>query len=159
MAGAAVVIAALIGGGYFWGGSSGASRQEAVAQRGADVMPFDLERTTHRFSKRPFGGIQTVVADDVTDDEQVRLVREHLRKEAAAFRAGRFDDPARIHGMEMPGLAELRESSGRLDIGYADVRGGARLTFRSADQTLVAALHAWFDAQLVDHGAHSEPGA
>ena len=130
-------------------------RQEEVAERGAEVMPFDLDRTTHRFEARPWGGIQTVVAD-APDAEQVALVRAHLREEAARFSRGDFDDPMAIHGMEMPGLAQLRAGADRFEIGYADVPTGARLTYRTGEPELVPVLHAWFDAQLSDHGSHAE---
>jgi hypothetical protein len=35
-----------------------------VAAKGAEVMPFDLERTTHIFEKLDDGGLQQVVSDD-----------------------------------------------------------------------------------------------
>ena len=155
-AGVAVGIAALVAAGYLWGSSRGDSRTEAVAARGAGVMPFDLDRTTHRFQKRAGGGVQTVVVDEPVDREQVTLVREHLRKEADEFRAGRFDDPAAIHGEEMPGLAALRSGADRLEIRYSDVPTGGRVSYWTDEPELVAALHAWFDAQVVDHGAHAE---
>jgi hypothetical protein len=52
-------------------GTAGADRQAEVAQRGATVMPFDLDRTTHRFTKSPTGGVQSVVADDPADATQI----------------------------------------------------------------------------------------
>jgi len=135
------------------------TRQDEVAARGTEVMPFDLERTTHHFETRPWGGVQTVVADE-PDAEQIELVRAHLRVEAARFARGDFDDPMAIHGHEMPGLAELRAGAeaGRVEIAYADVPSGGRLTYRADERVLVNALRAWFDAQLMDHGAHAEAG-
>ena len=132
-------------------------RQAEVAERGAEVMPFDLDRTTHRFESRPWGGVQTVVADG-PDAEQIRLVRTHLQEEAERFSRGDFDDPMAIHGMEMPGLAELRSgaAAGRVEIAYAEVPTGARLTYRADERALVTALHAWFQAQVTDHGSHAE---
>lgn len=70
-------------------------------------MPFDLEATTHRFEPVKDGLLQTVVADNPRDAEQVRLVRQHLASEAERFAAGDYSDPASIHGDDMPGLAEL----------------------------------------------------
>jgi hypothetical protein len=137
--------------------TASADRQAEVAERGASVMPFDLERTTHRFAKTTTGGVQTVVADDSDDATQVGLVREHLRREADEFRQGRFIDPARIHGQEMPGLAALRDSAGRIDVGYADWPDGGRITYTTGEAELVTALHAWFDAQVSDHGSHATP--
>lgn len=151
--GAALLVGAHISGAR---DGSGAGRQADVAARGAEVMPFDLERTTHVFAKRANGGVQTVVADDPDDAEQVALVRAHLRKEAAKFRRGELDDPARIHGMEMPGLAELQRGVRRIAIVYADVAAGGQIHYRTDDRALVAALHHWFNAQTSDHGGHAE---
>lgn len=129
-----------------------------MASRGASVMPFDLERTTHHFAKTADGGVQTVVADDPTDSGQVGLIREHLRTEAERFRRGDFADPTRIHGTAMPGLDPLKGSAGRIDITFAQTADGAQITYRTADAALVTALHAWFDAQVSDHGAHATGG-
>jgi hypothetical protein len=40
------------------------TRQGEVAARGAKVMPFDLEQTTHVFQKLDDGGLQKVVVKD-----------------------------------------------------------------------------------------------
>jgi hypothetical protein len=79
-----------------------ASREQVIAERSAEVMPFDLDATTHRFEPTNSGGLQTVTADTPTDREQIDLIQQHLREEATAFARGEFDDPARIHGTDMP---------------------------------------------------------
>jgi hypothetical protein len=38
------------------------------------------------------------------------------------------------------------------------VRGGAELVFRTRNPQLVGALHAWFDAQVSDHGRDAMEG-
>lgn len=136
--------------------SAGRDRQAEVAERGAQVMPFDLDATTHRFEDRDDGLVQTVVADDADDDEQVALVRSHLEDEAERFAAGDLDDPAAIHGEDMPGLADLIAGAADIDITYVDVAAGGRITYTSDDPALVAALHRWGAAQVADHGGHAE---
>lgn len=134
-------------------------RQAEVATRGARVMPFDLKATTHIFSKVADGGIQQVVAKNPGDESQVRLVREHLQQIAGQFRKGDFSGPEHIHGMAMPGLAELRKSSpGEIRITYKDIPAGGQVRYSTSDKVLVAALHQWFDAQLADHGADATEG-
>jgi hypothetical protein len=152
----ALLLAGLVVGLAACGG--GHDRQQEVADRGRTVMPFDLDRTTHRFAKSDTGGVQSVVADDPTDDEQIGLVRQHLRDEAARFSRGDFTDPARIHGDDMPGLRTLRGSAGRIEISYEDTVDGGRITYTTPEPVLVSALHAWFDAQVGDHGSHAEHG-
>ncbi len=60
--------------------------------------------------------------------------------------------------MDMPGLKELSEGYSRVDVAYAELPDGGRITYTSSEPALVSALHAWFDRQLVDHGAHATAG-
>jgi hypothetical protein len=136
-----------------------AERQAEVAQRGAEVMPFNLKATTHIFTKSRDGGSQRVVAKAPSDEVQIRLIRTHLREIQAEFRRGDFSAPARIHVADMPGLSQLRAANpGQISIAYRDVYGGGELTYRSNNPKLVSSLHAWFDAQLSDHGADAMDG-
>jgi hypothetical protein len=135
--------------------STAPTRQDQVADRGRTVMPFDLDRTTHRFTPTPDGLVQEVTADRPGDTEQITLIRTHLAAEARRFRSGDFADPARIHGPHMPGLAQLADGAPRIDIAYEDISAGARIRFRTGDPSLVAALHAWGAAQTTDHGGHA----
>jgi len=132
------------------------TRQDQVAERGRTVMPFDLDRTTHAFTPTPDGLVEEVTADRGDDTDQITLIRTHLVAEARRFRAGDYTDPARIHGPDMPGLAQLAAGAARVEIGYADIPAGARIRFRTSDPSLVAALHAWGAAQTSDHG-HRRP--
>ena len=134
-------------------------RQADVAQRGKDVMPFSLAATTHIFSKTTQGGVQQVVVKDASDAEQVQLTRLHLREIREQFLKGDFSGPTRIHGQDMPGLAELKAAgSGQIGIAYADLKDGAELRYTTASPALVTALHRWFDAQLADHGKDAMAG-
>ena len=125
----AVAVAAAAGGCGARGGDDGAIRQAEVAARGAHVMPFDLDATTHRFEPVDTGLVQTVVADNRRDTEQVALVREHLAHEAARFHAGDYGDPAAIHGDEMPGLAQLEAGAAAIAIAYQPTDAGGRITY------------------------------
>lgn len=132
--------------------------QAEVAERGAEVMQFDLDATTHIFDKTPNGVAERIVADDPQYATQIRLVREHLTKEEARFKGGDFTSPAAIHGDDMPGLEELSAGASEIDIEYTEIPTGAELTFTTTDPTLVRALSAWADAQLFDHGEHANHG-
>jgi hypothetical protein len=132
------------------------ARRAAVAARGAEVMPFDLAKTRHGFADLPDGGLQTVTAMDPADTLQARLVREHLQLEAAKFLRGEFADPMAIHGHAMPGVAELRQSAGKIRVAFAAIPAGATIRYTTGDPALVAALHRWFAAQRADHGGGAE---
>jgi hypothetical protein len=131
------------------------SRQAEVAARGAQVMPFDLEQTTHMFQQLPDGGLQTVTAKDVANTEQIALIQAHLREEAGKFRRGDFGDPATIHGQDMPGLADLKAGAAKIDVAYTALPHGGQIGYTTTDATLIMALHHWFAAQVSDHGAHA----
>jgi hypothetical protein len=135
-----------------------AERQAEVAKRGAQVMPFDLDATTHTFTNTSDGGLQVVVADDPADADQIALIRDHLAEERDNFARGDFDDPAAIHGHDMDGVAELRAGYTDITVEYAERPDGAQLTYTSDEPELVEAIHAWFDRQVMDHGAHAEAG-
>lgn len=134
-------------------------RQAEVSTRGGDVMPFTLSATVHVFAKTPEGGMQQVLARNAIDTVQVKLVRQHLREIREQFLKGDFSGPSHIHGDDMPGLAEMKTAQpGQIDIAYSDVAGGAELTYKTTSESLVNALHRWFDAQLADHGKDAMDG-
>jgi hypothetical protein len=131
------------------------TRQEEVAKRGAQVMPFDLEQTMHMFQTLADGGLQTVTAKDPANSAQIALIQAHLQEEAAKFQRGDFSDPATIHGENMPGLAALQAGARHLGIQYAPLPDGAQIRYATQDPALVTALHQWFAAHRSDHGPHA----
>lgn len=154
LAGALAALGLTAIGAVLWDGTT--DRERVVAERGAEVMPFDLNATTHTFDLKADGGVQTVTADDPSDQDQIGLIRQHLREEATAFKKGDFGDPAQIHGDEMPGLATLEASAGQITINYANVDAGAKVRFTTDNPELTTALHDWFAAQTSDHGEHAD---
>jgi hypothetical protein len=139
-------------------GDATAERRAEVAARGARVMPFDLDATTHTFTDTDRGGIQTVTADDPDQASQVALVRAHLRRARDKFARGDYEDPAAIHGHDMDGVAALAAGHAEIRVTYADVPHGARITYSTDRPELVDAVHSWFARQVMDHGAHAEAG-
>jgi len=139
-------------------GSSGSgadalrARQADVHAHGNDVMPFSLNATQHVFEKTPAGGVQRVVARE-GHAEQVPLIRAHLSSIAQAFTARDFSGPMRLHGDDMPGLAELKAApAGTLTVTYRDIGNGGEVSYEAKTEMLRNAIHRWFDAQLSDHG-------
>jgi hypothetical protein len=138
--------------------SATAKRQADVAQRGAQVMPFDLNATTHTFTKTDSGGVQLITAHDPDDQTQIDLIRQHLQLERDHFAKGDFSDPAKIHGMDMSGVSELSAGYERITVTYSERPAGAELAYATQDATLVGALHSWFDRQVMDHGTSATAG-
>jgi hypothetical protein len=131
------------------------NRQAEVAGRGAKVMPFDLEQTTHVFQLLEDGGLQKVVVKDQSNKKQIALIQAHLKEESERFRKGDFSDPGKIHGEDMPGLAELKAGAEQIDVRYAPLPDGAEIRYTTKDPKTAMVLHRWFDAQLSDHGHHA----
>jgi len=131
-------------------------RLDEVAQRGANVMPFDLELTTHIFTKTPKGGIQQVIVKNRKNTQQLKLIRQHLTKISNEFKQGDFSGPAKIHGKSMPGLNALSKAKqDQIKIVYKDLVDGAEITFSSNESAIIKAIHHYFDAQLRDHARHT----
>jgi hypothetical protein len=128
------------------------TRQAMVHTMGSQVMPFDLDRTTHVFEMTDTGGVQRVLVKDPSDATQIALVQQHLQHEAMQFRAGDFDDPASIHGTDMPGLHALAAGAAKISVEYTALPNGAQIAYTTQDPQLITALHQWFGAQLADHG-------
>jgi len=134
-------------------------RLDEVAQRGIHVMPFDLELTTHIFSKTAKGGVQQVIVKNPKDNAQIKLIREHLIKISHEFQQADYSSPAKIHGENMLGLEMLRNAtSDQISILYKDLPNGAEITYSSDIPALITAIHQWFDAQLSDHARHAISG-
>ncbi|HTK16326.1 MAG TPA: aspartate carbamoyltransferase [Acidimicrobiia bacterium] len=125
----------------------------AMSARAQQVMPFDLNRTTHTFTQTAQGGVEKVVVNEPSDTRDRDRIRAHLRTEAENFRQGNYSDPAKIHGMDMPGVNALEEGAARVKVVYAPTSGGAQITYTSTEAALISALHAWFDRQAADHSA------
>jgi hypothetical protein len=134
-------------------------RLDEVAERGAHVMPFDLEKTLHIFTKTENGGLQQVVVKDKSDAEQIRLIQSHLSKISGEFKRSDFSNPEKIHGESMPGLAELKKAKpGEIKIEYTELPDGAQIDYSSNSPKLIDAIHQWFDAQLSEHARHAISG-
>lgn len=153
----ATVLVAVGGGGWYLLARDDTA-EDAMTARAAEVMPFDLTRTTHTFTNTDDGGVETVVVNDPTDGRNLALIRSHLVREAARFRTGDYSDPARIHGMDMPGLEELEAGATRVEVTYTEVPDGAQITYSSTEPALAAAIHSWFERQVADHGTSGMGG-
>ncbi len=130
-----------------------AGHQAMVHEKGHQVMPFDLSKSTHIFEMTETSGIQQVAAKDPNDAEQIGLIRQHLQHEAMLFKSGNFSDPASLHGADMPGLKELSAGASKIKIEYFEIPKGGQVTFTTKDIHLLTAIHRWFGAQLSEHGA------
>ncbi|OQK18557.1 aspartate carbamoyltransferase [Methyloprofundus sedimenti] len=133
-------------------------RLNEVAERGSKVMPFNLDKTLHIFTKTEQGGLQQVLAKDAKDVEQIALIRKHLSEIALHFSQGDFSGPRRIHGDNMPGVKILSQNAEQIHFVYRELERGGEIEYRTKVPKLIDAIHVYFDAQLSDHARHAMPG-
>jgi hypothetical protein len=132
---------------------------DEVRQRMQQTMPFALDQTLETFTKTVHGGVQHVVAKSADNTRQIKLIQAHLLKIANEFRKGDFSATERIHGIGMPGLAQLKKAeTDDIKFEYEALPNGAQIHFSTEYPQFVEALHEWFDAQKSAHGNDEIPG-
>ena len=129
------------------------SKVNEVHQRVQQAVPYALDKTLQTFTKTVHGGVQHVVAKSAGDTLQIKLIQEHLLKIANEFRKGNFSATERVHGADMPGLAQLKKAeTDDIRYEYKVLENGAQIHYSSEYPQYIQALHEWFDAQAADHG-------
>jgi hypothetical protein len=134
-----------LGGVLLMASACGAAGLGADGFNHAVVASFDWRTAELTLRKTNAGGAEVAVARDATDAAQVERVRALLREQVAQFRKGHYQDPAKEHGMVMPGSRELEVAYTDVQVDYADLPAGGQITYAASRPALVDALHAWFD--------------
>jgi hypothetical protein len=148
-----LLFAVLVVGGTY---AAAETKQEHVHDTSHSVMPFDMSKTTHIFKMTERGGAQRVISKDSADSNQIAMIRSHLAHEYDEFSKGIYADPAKLHGSNMPGLAEVQANAARIKVTYQALPDGAELIFDTSDLPALTAIHRWFGAQLSEHGADAK---
>jgi hypothetical protein len=127
-------------------------------QRMQQVVPFTLDQTRQTFTKTVHGGVQHVVAKSEGDTRQIKLIQAHLLEISNQFRKGDFSVTERMHGSDMPGLAQLKTAkTDDIRFEYKALENGAQIHYSTEYSQFVQALHKWFDAQISEHGSDEIP--
>lgn len=128
-------------------------RMNEVHRSVQQSVPFNLDETQQSFSKTVHGGIQHITAKSTDNPLLVKSIQTYMLKLANQFRKGDFSDTERMHGANMPGLAQLKKAAtDDIKYEYKALENGAQIHFSTEDTHLLDNLHAWFDAQINDHG-------
>ena len=131
---------------------------DEVHQRMQQVVPFTLDQARQTFTKTVHGGVQHVVAKSAGDTRQIKLIQAHLLEISNQFRKGDFSVTERIHGANMPGLAQLKTAkTDDIKFDYKALDNGAQIHYSTEYPLFVQALHEWFDAQISEHGSDVLP--
>src|SRR6266508_3822491 len=103
---------------------SGIHHQVASDPNSAPGGSFDRASMARSFRTIDVGGVEQVVAQDPANQAQLDQIRAYLQEETARFQQGHYEDPAKTHGMEMPGSKELEAGYGRIQVSYSDLPDG-----------------------------------
>jgi hypothetical protein len=134
-----------------------ASHPSSLDERGAHVMGFDQQRTTHHFYLYPDGGAIDVSANDPNDQADIQAARAHLPHLAKMFGEGDFSAPVLAHATNVPGSAELARLKDRLSYHYEETPRGGRVNIVTADPEALAAFHTFLRFQIADHKTGDSP--
>jgi hypothetical protein len=131
---------------------------DEVHQRTQQTLPYPLDQTLQTFTKTVHGGVQHVIAKSTDNPQLIKSIQAHLLKIANEFKKGDFSTTERIHGANLPGLAQLKKAEiDDIKFDYKTLEKGAQIHFSTEYPQYVEALHEWFDAQINDHGNDALP--
>lgn len=137
---------------------TGVKRIDEVRQRTQQVVPYTIDQVLQTFTKTVHGGVQHVIAKSADNTRQIKLIQAHLLEIANEFRKGNFSVSERMHGPEMPGLAQLKTAKpDDIKFEYQALANGAQIHYSTEYPQFVQALHEWFDAQEIEHGNETLP--
>ena len=121
-------------------------------QRGAMVMGFDQQKTTHHFYLYGDGGAIQVTVKDASDTMDLDAIRMHLPHIAMMFGQGDFSNPMLVHDRsDVPGAAEMARLKNRIAYRYHEVPDGGRVDIVTTDPAALKAVHAFLAFQISDH--------
>lgn len=133
-------------------------RLHEIQQTAQKNVAFNLDETQQSFNKTVHGGIQHMLAKSNDNPQLVKAIQAYMLKLANQFRKGDFADTERMHGANMPGLAQLKKASADdIKYEYQALANGAQIHYSTEDTHLLENLHAWFDAQANEHGSAIMP--
>jgi hypothetical protein len=131
---------------------------DEVHQRTQQTLPYPLDQTLQTFTKTVHGGVQHVIAKSTDNPQVIKSIQEHLLKMTTEFRKGDFSTTERIHGANMPGLAQLKKAEiDEIRFDYKPLEMGAQIHYSTEYPQYIQALHDWFEAQINEHGNDAIP--
>jgi hypothetical protein len=128
------------------------AHRDAVDHRHDQATGVPHEGSAHHFRIAPDGGEIRLEATDPADAATRDRIRAHLRTIAAAFAAGDFAMPRRIHDQAPPGVEVMTGRRDAIRYAYHPTDRGGRVTIATEDAEARRAVHAFLRFQIADHG-------
>jgi hypothetical protein len=124
----------------------------AMNQRGATVMGFDQDKTSHHFRLYEDGGAIEVSVKDAADAANRDAIRAHLPHIAMMFGEGNFDAPMMVHdSAHVPGTADMARLKATIAYKYVETPAGGRVDIVTTDAVALRAVHDFLKFQIADH--------
>jgi hypothetical protein len=122
------------------------------ADRGAEVMGFDQDKTAHHFYLYADGGAIDVGVKDAADARDRDAIRMHLPHIASMFGSGNFDAPMLVHETkDVPGIGVLADHRNDITYRYRETPAGGRVEILTTNADALAAVHAFLRYQIREH--------
>lgn len=119
--------------------------------RGAQVMGFDQDKTTHHFLLFEDGGAIDVSVKNLDDRTNLDAIRAHLPHIALKFGEGDFEAPMLVHATKVPGTAEMSSRKTSIRWTYVETPRGGRVDIVTTDPAALMAVHEFLRFQIADH--------
>jgi hypothetical protein len=124
-----------------------------VDERGARVMGFDQEKTTHHFYLYEDGGAIGVSVNDAADSASRDAIRSHLPHVQMMFGQGDFSAPMLVHdSTNVPGTATMAKLRGTIAYKYSETPNGGQVEITTTNLAALHAVHEFLTFQIRDHG-------
>jgi hypothetical protein len=133
------------------------AKETEVKTRGAAVMGFDQDATTHHFLLTDAGGVIQVEANRPDDQASREAIRAHLRKIAEEFGRGVFDAPLGTHGEVPHGVETMKAQKDAIGYRYEDYGNGGRVHIVGRTTAASNAIHEFLRYQIREHRT-GDPG-
>jgi hypothetical protein len=137
--------------------SSQDQHYQGVAKRGAEVMGFSHEKTTHHFRLYADGGAIEAEANDPKDTASQEQIRSHFTHIATMFTAGDFSAPMLIHEQVPPGSEAMKRLRNAIEYKVESTEKGARIRIVTKDLDALRAVHEFLRFQISDHRTSDSP--
>jgi hypothetical protein len=126
-------------------------KKAETKQRGAVVMGFDQNKTTHHFRLTVSGGFIQVEVNDSVDAVNRDLVRTHLKTIAEEFAAGNFAKPFGTHDEMPPGVKTMERKKSAISYQFEPTESGGRVRIGTKSADAVRAVHDFLRYQITGH--------
>jgi TusA-related sulfurtransferase len=107
--------------------------------------------TTHHFHLLRTGGTIEVVADNPSDAQSLKAIRNHMAMIAGLFSQSDFSLPMFIHANTPPGIETMKRLRTEITYHAEDTPRGAQVRITTKDPEALRAIHRFLRFQIEDH--------